>query len=155
MDFAKPNIIRISDAGDHMPIDHAGKHAAILYPDFGIQFAVGAKGFDKAANYDSTIKRAADLTHAGESGWILAPDLRLQLLTIDYSRLNPAADPALFPDALSAWYWTSHGCAWSMDDAGVPAAFWQVRGLNGNLDSGDRSYEAFARPCRFVARAGQ
>jgi len=155
MDFAKPSIIRISDAGDHMPTDHPGKHAAILYPDFGIQFAVGAKGFDKSANYDSTVKRAADLTHAGESGWILAPHIQLQLLTVDYSRCNPAADPDLFPDAVPSWYWTSHGCAWSLDGAGVPSAFWQVGGSSGRLHYGYRGHEAFARPCRFVARAGQ
>ena len=139
MDFAKPTIIKISPSGDHMPADATG-HAAVLYPDFGIMFAVGAKGFDKAANYATTIKRAADLTHAGESGWILASDHRLQLLTLDYDRYAPAADPDLYPDARSEWYWTSHGCAWSKDDAGSPSAFWQVHGLSGHLLSGSRHY---------------
>jgi len=155
MDFAKPSIIRISPAGDHMPIDHKGKHAAVLYPDFGIQFAVEAKGFNKTADYDTTIKRAADLTHAGDSGWILAPHSQLQLLTIDANRFNPAADPDLYPDAKTGWYWTSHGCAWSTDNAGVPSAFWQVCGYSGHLGYGNRNNKAFARPCRFVARAGQ
>ena len=40
-------------------------------------------------------------------------------------------------------------------DAGVPAAFWQVNGNNGNLNNDNRNNKAFARPCRFVARAGE
>ena len=95
------------------------------------------------------------LHHAGETGWILAKDLRIQLLTIDFSRLGLAADPDLYPDAKIGWYWTDHGCAWSMNDAGVPAAFWQVYGSLGSVRSGNRSLRAFARPCRVVARASQ
>jgi retron-type reverse transcriptase len=37
----------------------------------------------------------------------------------------------------------------------VPSAFWQVNGNNGNLNNDNRNNKAFARPCRFVARAGE
>ena len=148
------SVIKISPTGEHMPIDASG-HAAVLYPDFGVMFAVGAEGFAKPANYDDTVKRAEDLTHAGETGWILAPDVRLQLLTIDFDRYGPAADPNLFPDAISNWHWTSHGVAWTKDDAGVPRAFWQVNGSLGNVGHDGRDGKAFSRPCRFVARPGQ
>src|SRR6185312_2092301 len=40
-------------------------------------------------------------------------------------------------------------------DAGSPSAFWQVNGNNGNLNNDNRNNKAFARPCRFVARAGE
>ena len=40
-------------------------------------------------------------------------------------------------------------------DAGSPRALWQVNGNNGNLNNDNRNNKAFARPCRFVARAGQ
>ena len=153
LDFAKPAILKISPAGDIMPLDAKG-HAAIRYPDFGVEFAVG-HGIDGYMNFDTATKRCADLQHAGGDGWILAPDLRLQLLTVDYSRHSPAADPDLYPDAVSRWYWTAHACAWSVE-GGAPRAFWQVYGDDGGVTYGNRVYDdGVVRPCRLVPRPGQ
>jgi hypothetical protein len=154
MNFQSPNIIKISAKGDHMPAT-ATKHAAVLYPDFGIMFAVKPKGFASRSTFDDAAKRAADLKHAGETGWILAPDVRLHLLTVDYSRLGPAADPDLYPDMQNSWYWTAHGCEWAKDDAGAFRAFWRVYAYSGGVNYDNRYGHAFARPCRLVAPAGQ
>ena len=155
LDFAKPTILKISPAGDIMPIDAKG-HAAIRYPDFGVEFAVG-HGIAGYMNFDAATKRCADLQHAGGDGWILAPDVRLQLLTVDYSRRGPAADPDLFPDAETDWYWTAHGVEWRSKDAdGAPRALWQVRGGSGLVHYGHRAYRlGVVRPCRLVSRPGQ
>lgn len=154
MDFAKPTIIKIGANGEQLPATST-EHAAVLYPDFGIMFAVNAPGFDIEANYDDTVKRVTELSHAGFSDWILAPDVRLKLLTVDYSRFDPAADPELYPDAKSDWYWTGHATPWARNDDGSPRAFFQVLGSDGDLSNDYRSGKAFARPCRFVARASQ
>jgi hypothetical protein len=107
-------------------------------------------------NADDAEKRCADLQHAGADDWGLAPHLRLQLLTIDYSRSSPAADPKLFPDAESRWYWTGHGCEFAGKDSnGKPRALWQVDGSVGSVFCGYRSDHGFVRPCRVVARPGQ
>jgi hypothetical protein len=149
MNFQQPNIIRISHAGEPMPLDAKG-HAIVRYPDFGIEFAVGAKDASRNRDYDDTVKYCNDLDHVG-GGWIIAPDLRLQLLTVDYLRHDPAADPELYPDAASAWYWTAHGCSWATEEGKAPRAFWQVYGPDGSVDCGFRSSDGFVRPCRLVA----
>ncbi|MFK2876936.1 hypothetical protein [Rhodanobacter hydrolyticus] len=156
IDFAKPAILKISPAGDIMPLDAKG-HAAIRYPDFGVEFAVGAGLLARNIKFDTAVKKCRDLQHAGDDGWILAPDLRLHLLTVDYSRSGPAADPDLFPDAVSEWHWTAHGCEWAgKDEDGTPRAFWQVYGSSGHVLYGDRGrYYGVVRPCRLVPRPGQ
>lgn len=67
--------------------------------------------------------------------------------------------PALFPPLKSrshGWEWTcTEVASLGKNDAGVPAALWQVYGNGGSLYSAYRGGKAFARPCRFVARAGQ
>ena len=156
IDLAKPEIIRISAAGNHMPAKARGKHAAVLYPQFGVMFAVH-HGIDGAMTFDEALKRCAALKHAGAEDWGLAPDVRLLQLTVDYSRCSPAVDLKLFPDTVSSrWYWTAHGCAWSKDSKGTPRAFWQVDGVYGNVGSDDRDRDdGFVRPCRVVGRPGQ
>ena len=152
--FAKPATLKISPAGDIMPWDAKG-HTAVRYPDFGVEFAVG-HGIAGNMEYDTAAKRCAELQHAGGDGWILAPDVRLLLLTIDYSRSGPAFDPELFPDAVSDWYWTAHGVEWrGKDSHGQPRAFWQVDGHDGSVSDDDRAYSGVVRPCRVVPRPGQ
>ena len=155
IDLAKPSILKISHAGDIMPPNAKG-HAAVRYPDFGVEFAVN-HGIDGAMNYDIAEKRCAELQHAGGDGWVLAPDVRLLQLTVDYSRCDPAADPELFPDTESGnWYWTAHGCAWSKNGKGTPRAFWQVLSNGGLVNFGGRyGNGGFVRPCRVVGRPGQ
>ena len=156
IDLAKPEIIHISAAGNHMPAKARGKHAAVLYPEFGVMFAVH-HGIDGAMTYDEAVKRCAALKHGGAEDWGLASDVRLLQLTVDYSRCNPAADPKLFPDTVSnRWYWTAHGCAWSKDSKGTPRAFWQVCSSHGDVTCADRgTSDGFVRPCRVVGRPGQ
>ena len=155
IDLAKPSILKISHAGDIMPPNAKG-HAAVRYPDFGVEFAVN-HGIDGAMNYDTAEKRCAELQHAGGDGWALAPDVRLLQLTFDYSRCDPASDPKLFPDTESGcWYWTRHGCAWLKDSKDTPRAFWQVCSDSGNVDyDGHSNCYGFVRPCRVVGRPGQ
>jgi len=155
LDFAKPTILKISPAGDIMPLNVKG-HAAIRYPDFGVEFAVG-HGIAGYMNFDAATKRCADLQHAGGDGWILAPDVRIQLLTTDYWHSSPAADPDLFPDAECDWYWTAHGVEWrGKDKNGAPRALWLVCGCYGSVfcDARD-AYSGVVRPCRLVPRPGQ
>ncbi len=154
LDFAKPTILKISPAGDIMPLDAKG-HAAIRYPDFGIEFAVGAGLLTRNVKFDTAMKRCADLQHAGGDGWILAPDVRLQLLTVDYSRSGPAGDPDLFPAAVTDWHWTAHGCSWSIEND-APRALWQVGGDGGDVLYDDRDgYNGVVPPRRLVPRPGQ
>ena len=155
LDFAKPSVLKISPAGDIMPAD-ATSHAAVRYPDFGVEFAVN-HGITGYMDFDTASKRCAELQHAGGDGWILAPDVRLLLLTVDYSRSGPAADPDLFPDAVSDWYWTAHGVEWrGKNSDGAPRALWQVNGYNGSVLCDARgSLSGVVRPCRVVPRPGQ
>jgi hypothetical protein len=108
---------------------------------------------EQPMDYDALEKHVAGLRLGSFADW-RTPTAEERESIRDLSRCKPALFEPL-KSRSNDWEWTCTPCAWSKDDAGVPSAFWQVDGYYGYLNYDYRDGKAFARPCRFVARAGQ
>lgn len=109
---------------------------------------------EEAMDADALETYIATFRLGGFSDWFNPSAEQRQSIT-DLSRYAPALFKPL-KSRSNNWEWTSTPYAPAgKTDSGVPAAFWQVGGSHGYLGNDFRSYKAFARPCRFVARAGQ
>ncbi|MBN8921625.1 MAG: hypothetical protein BGP10_15835 [Rhodanobacter sp. 68-29] len=129
------------------------RHGAELVTDHKTGLMWPVYESEQSMDYDALEKHVTGLRLGGFADW-RTPTVEERESIRDLSRYNPALFEPL-KSRSNGWEWTCTPCAWSKDDAGVPAAFWQVYGLYGHLDDGHRDDRAFARPCRFVARAGQ
>ena len=152
MDSQTKSPIKIGASGEQLAND-ATDHQAILYAD-GVMHAVNAPGFDEEMTYAEAEAACASLNHAGFSDWRL-PERVESLVLVDLKRYAPAADPALFPDMKSDWYWTRTPTAWSLNEDGSSRSVWFVSFYSGNVSYLGRDGRAFARPCRVAAPAGQ
>jgi len=129
------------------------RHGAELVTDHKTGLMWPAYESEQAMDYDALEKHVAGLRLGGFADW-RTPTVEERESIRDLSRCKPALFEPL-KSRSNGWEWTCTPCAWSMDDAGVPSAFWQVGGHYGRLGGDYRLSKAFARPCRFVARAGQ
>lgn len=69
----------------------------------------------------------------GINGWRL-PNIKELVSMVDDSRINPAIDPAAFPNTPSNWFWTSSPYV------GNSSYAWHVDFDNGNVSNGFRRY---------------
>ena len=98
----------------------------------------------KRVNFDKAEKACAALG----PGWRL-PEVSEQHSCVDYTRCDPAVDPALHPDIKSGPYWTR--TEYKPD----PSCAWIVLFNYGGVGAYHRDgYNAFVRACRVVP-AGQ
>ena len=91
-----------------------------------------------------TFAEAEKAASALGEGWRLPTRQELESI-LDLSRHDPAIDTAKFPDAKSAYYWTSSKCAWN------ESARWVVGFGYGSVSGYDVSLDACVR----AVRAGQ
>lgn len=105
-------------------------------------------------DFDGLQKYIADFRLGGFGDWFNPSDEQ-RCSIVDRSRHSHAlADP--LKSRSNGWEWTSTPyLPLGNDDAGSPRAFWQVYAYDGHVNRDNRYHQAFARPCRFVARAGQ
>ena len=109
---------------------------------------------ESSMDFDDLQKYVAAFRLGGFDDWFVPSDEQ-HCSIIDRTRYAPAFAGPL-KSRSNSWEWTSTPyLPAGKTAAGVPAAFWQVYGNDGDLNGDRRYYGAFARPCRFVARAGQ
>jgi hypothetical protein len=137
----------------HLPADSTD-HAIVYDPETGLMESVRAPGFDKKLLPDDAMQLAAALSFAGYSDWQL-PDVPEAVHSVDYSRNGPAADPSLYPDAESDWYWTRQQTSWSLGESGSARSFFYVNMNNGYVDGASANLRLRARPVRRAAPASQ
>ncbi|WP_333676800.1 DUF1566 domain-containing protein [Dyella sp.] len=131
----------------------ATDHAIVYDPLTGLMEAINAPGFDKSAKPDTLIKRAKELDFAGYQDWSI-PDVPQAVHAVDYTRTGPAADPNLYPDAVSDWYLCQQ-TQWTLNETGGSRSFWSVGMDYGYVGNDLASNEFRARPVRVAAPAGQ
>ena len=137
----------------HLPADSTD-HALVYDPLTGLLESVGAPGFDEDLTPDESMQRASSLSFAGYSDWQL-PDVPEAVHSVDYSRNLPAADLSLYPDAVSALYWTRQQTSWSLGKTGSSRSFFYVGMAYGHVGS-HHAYSQFrARPVRRASPASQ
>ncbi|GAB2886436.1 hypothetical protein GCM10027046_13480 [Uliginosibacterium flavum] len=103
---------------------------------------VGSSCAGSAATYTHAVAllRASSLAQASGKAWRM-PNIKELESIVDYSRFNPAIDPAVFPSATASLYWTSSPMASSSLYA------WTLNFMVGGVESGDRDT---AYPLRLV-----
>jgi hypothetical protein len=152
-DMLYRGLAKLDAAGKQLPAD-ATDHAIVYDPLTGLMEAIRAPGFDKHLDHDAATTLASQLTFAGYSDWQL-PDVPEAVHSVDYTREEPAADPLLYPDAESTWYWTRQQTAWTKDKAGSSRSFFLVYMLNGDVHYDYAGNLLRARPVRRASPASQ
>jgi len=146
-------LAKLSAEHVHLPAD-ATDHAIVYDPLTGLMESVRAPGFDEDLTPDDAMQRASALSFAGYADWQL-PNVPEAVNSVDYSREGPAADLSLYPDAVSAWYWTRQQTAWTLNEAGSSRSFFYVSMDVGGVDSTYAGFRRRARPVRRAAPASQ
>jgi hypothetical protein len=137
----------------HLPAD-ATDHAIVYDPLTGFMEAVRAPGFDEDLTPDDAMQRASALSFAGYDDWQL-PNVPEAVHSVDYSREDPAADLSLYPDAVSAWYWTRQQTHWTLEEAGSARSFFCVSMSYGDVSYGYAYCRLRSRPVRRASPASQ
>jgi hypothetical protein len=128
-------------------------HVAVLFQDSGLMIHTASLGDAKELpNWDACGAACSALRVLGHDDWKLASRQHWERHMLDLDRYNPAVDPSLFPGIKPGWHWTSTGCAWNRDAAGVSPDAWLVRAGLGLVLCNPRGGAGFALAVRRVGQ---
>jgi len=144
---------KLSASGEHLPADTTD-HALVYDPLTGLMESVRAPGFDQIMTPDEANEKATQLTFANYSDWQL-PDVPEGVHSVDYTRMGPAVDPLLYPDAVATGYWTRQQTKWTENEAGSSRSFFCVDLSIGYVNYDLANNRLRARPVRRASPASQ
>lgn len=125
----------------------ATDHALVRNTTLGFDATVRAPGFDNAmtdAQADQAISKLNADLYLGFGDW-RRPEPWEQITQVAYVKEDLMADPSLYPDAKTDWYWTSQEVPWSS------GYVFCVNFCYGDVSGLARRSRAFVRPVRSVS----